>query len=150
MKVLNLQCAHGHAFEGWFGSEGDFQAQLARGLVTCPLCGDVAVTKMLSAPRLNLGASAPAPAPAARQAVANVPTAQALQAAWLQAMRQVVANTEDVGERFADEARRMHYGEADERSIRGKASAEETEALIEEGIQVMPLVLPDAVKEPLQ
>lgn len=148
MKVLNLQCAHSHAFEGWFGSEDDFQAQLARGLVECPLCGNTAVAKMLSAPRLNLGASAPEPA--AKHDIANAPTTQALQAAWLQAMRQVVANTEDVGERFADEARRMHYGEADQRSIRGKASSEETEALLEEGIQVMPLVLPDALKEPLQ
>ncbi len=150
MKVLNLQCAHSHTFEGWFGSEDDFQSQLARGLVACPLCTDTVVTKMLSAPRLNLGASAPVPATVAKQDVAALPATQAMQAAWLQAMRHVVANTEDVGEKFAEEARRIHYGEADERGIRGKASAKETEALLEEGIGVMPLLLPAAVKESLQ
>ncbi len=149
MKVLDLQCAHSHTFEGWFGSEEDFQSQLSRGLVECPLCGDTAITKMLSAPRLNFGASAPA-ATEAKQEVAAVTVTQAMQAAWLQAMRHVVANTEDVGEKFAEEARRIHYGEADERGIRGKASAQETEALLEEGIGVMPLVLPVAAKEPLQ
>ncbi len=61
MKVLNLQCSHSHSFEGWFASENDFQSQLARGLVECPLCGDTGVSKMLTAPRLNLGAAQPAP-----------------------------------------------------------------------------------------
>ena len=62
MKVFDLRCAQGHGFEGWFGSEEDFQSQLSRGLVTCPLCGDAHVDKLPSAPRLNLGASEPAPA----------------------------------------------------------------------------------------
>ena len=61
MKVLNLQCGHSHSFEGWFASEDDFQDQLGRGLVECPLCGDTSVSKMLSAPRLNLGATQPQP-----------------------------------------------------------------------------------------
>src|SRR5262245_55991165 len=120
MKVLNLQCRHAHAFEGWFASEEDFQGQLARGLVECPMCGDADVTKMPSAPRLNLGAAEPAqPAPAAsaRQEVMSAPNAQ-LQAAWMQVVRQVLANTEDVGERFAEEARKIHYGESEERGIR--------------------------------
>ena len=65
MKVLDLQCRHGHVFEGWFGSEDDFQSQRERGLVQCPMCADSHIEKRLSAPRLNLGASAPAPAPAA-------------------------------------------------------------------------------------
>ena len=60
MKVLNLQCAHQHGFEGWFASEDDFQSQLSRGLVECPMCGDTGIIKMLTAPRLNLGASSPA------------------------------------------------------------------------------------------
>jgi hypothetical protein len=145
MKVLNLQCSHSHSFEGWFASENDFREQLARGLVECPLCGDTAVNKMLSAPRLNLGAAASAP----RQDVVAAPDA-AMQAAWLKMVRHVMANTEDVGERFPEEARRIHYGECDERSIRGQASREETEALIEEGIAVMPLLIPKALKEPLQ
>jgi hypothetical protein len=146
MKVLNLQCSHSHSFEGWFASEDDFQGQLARGLVECPLCGDTGITKMLSAPRLNLGASQPE---AARQDVVSMPD-ESLQAAWMKMVRHVMANTDDVGERFAEEARRIHYGETEERSIRGQASREETEALIEEGIGVLPLPIPKALKEPLQ
>lgn len=147
MKVLNLQCSHAHGFEGWFASEDDFQGQLARGLVECPLCGDAQVTKMPSAPRLNLGAAEPQ-APA-KQEVVSAPNAQ-LQAAWLQMVRQVMANTEDVGERFAEEARKIHYGESEERGIRGQATREETEALLEEGIGVLPLPLPKGLKGPLQ
>lgn len=149
MKVLNLQCAHGHGFEGWFGSEDDFQGQLSRGLVECPICGDTAIAKMLSAPRLNLGAGREAP-PEAKQEVMSGATEQALQKAWLRMVREVMANTEDVGERFAEEARRIHYGETAERHIRGQASREETEALLEEGISVLPLPLPKAVKGPVQ
>ena len=145
MKVLNLQCSHHHSFEGWFASEDEFQGQLARGLVECPLCGDTGVSKMLTAPRLNLGAAQPAP----RQEVMSAPDAS-LQAEWLKMVRHVMANTEDVGERFAEEARRIHYGETGERSIRGQASREETEALVEEGIAVLPLPIPKALKEPLQ
>ena len=161
MKVLSLQCAHQHGFEGWFGSEDDYQSQLARALVECPVCGDTGITKLPSAPRLNLGASAPAaqrevapsgaPALAAGAPVlsgdADLHKAQA--ALWKMA-RHILANTEDVGTRFAEESRKMHYGEATERNIRGQASREETEALLEEGIPVMPLPLPAALKETLQ
>ncbi len=152
MKVLDLQCSHGHLFEGWFASEDEFQGQLARALVECPMCGDTAIIKRLSAPRLNLGAAEPAPASAAparpgHQGVMAPPEA-ALQAAWMKAVAQVMAQTEDVGARFAEEARRIHYGEADERGIRGQATREETQALLEEGIPVLPL--PPALKGPLQ
>jgi hypothetical protein len=153
MKVLNLQCAHAHAFEGWFASEDDFRGQLARGLVECPLCGDAAIVKLPSAPRLNLGATEPAPAASAnsqpKQEVMSAPSAQ-LQAAWMQLVKQVMANTEDVGERFPDEARKIHYGETEERGIRGQASKEETQALLEEGIGVLPLPIPKGMKGPLQ
>lgn len=150
MKVLNLQCSHAHAFEGWFGSEDEFQDQLARGLVECPLCADTAITKMPSAPRLNLGATEPQPAPAGgRQEVMSSPNAK-LQAAWMHLVSQVMAHTEDVGERFAEEARKIHYGESEERGIRGQASPEETEALLEEGIGVLPLPIPKGLKGPLQ
>lgn len=163
MKVLNLQCSHQHAFEGWFASEDDFQGQLARGLVTCPLCADPGIQKMPSAPRLNFGAAVPVPAACAREL--SVPAASAavgsLQevaplaglpgpAEFLKALRAVMANTEDVGERFADEARAMHYGDSEQRSIRGQASRAEAIELMEEGIEVMPLPLPAAVKETLQ
>ena len=73
-----------------------------------------------------------------------------LQSQWLRALRHVMSNTEDVGERFPEEARRIHYGEVEERGIRGRATREDADALREEGIEVMALPLPDAVKEPLQ
>ena len=160
MKVFNLQCAAQHGFEGWFASEDDFQQQLARQLVSCPLCNDTGITKLPSAPRLNLGAKAPSktePKPSHAASPGAAPTqtpagaeVQALQAAWMKTVRHLVANTEDVGPRFAEEARRMHHGEAPERGIRGQASADEREALREEGIDVMQLPLPDFAKEPLQ
>jgi hypothetical protein len=171
MKVLDLQCQHSHCFEGWFGSEDDFQSQLARGLVECPLCGDACITKKLSAPRLNFGASREAAAPqdatdsvaahasSTALSVPNAPKVQALQAmlqdpqfqaAYLHMARKIMANTDDVGTQFAAEARKIHYGEAKERSIRGQASQDETLELLDEGIDVMPLPLPKALKEPLQ
>jgi hypothetical protein len=145
MKVLDLQCSNAHGFEGWFASEEAFRDQHARGLVECPLCGDTSVAKLLSAPRLNLGAVEPSK----KQDVMTTPDA-AMQAAWVKMVRHVMANTEDVGERFAEEARKIHYGETGERGIRGQASREETEALLEEGIGVLPLPIPKALKEPLQ
>lgn len=158
MKVLDLHCAQGHGFEGWFASEQDFQDQLARGLVECPVCEDHHIAKKPSAPRLNLGAGRDAAPPAAaephtaasaQQAVALAGDAQA-QAAWFRLARQVLAHTEDVGERFVEEARRIHYGESRERGIRGQASQAQTLELLEEGIGVLPLALPKALKGPLQ
>lgn len=179
MKVLNLQCSHQHSFEGWFASEDDFQDQLARGLIECPLCADKGIQKLPSAPRLNLGAcqaeyqaqdaapggniqetqsAASAVGPLGNagarstDAVMGMPDgiSPAAQAAFLKALRHVVAHTEDVGERFAVEARRMHYGELEPRSIRGRTSAREAVELLEEGIDVMPLPLFPVVKETLQ
>lgn len=157
MKVLDLACSQQHVFEGWFASEDDFVQQQGRGLVSCPMCGDTAVQKKLSAPRLNLGAARepqsadPRPAAESREVTALPANEQAaLQAAWLALARKVVANTEDVGVRFAEEARRIHYGESEERGIRGQATREETAALQEEGISVMQIALPEALKTPLQ
>lgn len=148
MKVLNLRCAHGHGFEGWFGSNEAFETQLASGLVECPVCGDKAITKLLTAPRLNLGSARP-PAEAAAE-VAVAPKEQPEQARWMRAVREVLARTEDVGDRFADEARRMHYGETEERGIRGQATPAQARDLIDEGIPVVALPLPPALKETLQ
>jgi len=108
------------------------------------MCADVEVSKLPSAPRLNLSG--------AREAEAAKPEAKAEteQSIFMRAVRHVLENTEDVGERFPEEARRIHYGEIDARGIRGRASKEETEALLEEGIDVMPLPIPAALKEPLQ
>ena len=188
MKVLNLQCAGMHTFEGWFGSEDDYQSQRQRNLVACPLCANTEVRKLPSAPRLNFGAEEPRQAKSAAKeelptaagsvvpntglpgspglpAVPAVPTAQAMasslvqihpeaaemvQEAWMKMVKHVIANTEDVGQNFAEEARKMHYGESEERNIRGQASVEETQDLLEEGIEVMPLPVPDALKRGLQ
>ena len=172
MKVLDLQCRHGHVFEGWFASEDDFQSQRERGLVQCPMCADDHIDKRLSAPRLNLRAREPSAAAAASAAAQqahthSAPTVPAhsgpagpaldagvlppaLQSAWLNLARKIVANTEDVGSRFAQEARRMHHGEVQERAILGQATPDEAVQLIEEGIAVVPLPLPAAAKETLQ
>jgi hypothetical protein len=149
MKVLDLRCTHGHGFEGWFASNEAFETQLAGGLVECPVCGDTAIVKLLSAPRLNLG-NAKAPAEAAPATPSQVPAPLSPEARWMRAVREVIAKTEDVGDRFAEEARKMHYGEAEERGIRGQATPEQTEALLDEGIAVMPLPMPAALKETLQ
>ncbi len=176
MKVLNLQCTHQHSFEGWFASEDDFQSQLVRGLVECPMCADKGIQKMPSAPRLNFGAQQTASTAASNAPAASVSSAASVenaaaastelvasassgasagpsheqQAAFLKALRHVVANTEDVGDKFASQARRMHYGEEEARNIRGQATPREAIELIEEGIAVMPLPMPAALKETLQ
>lgn len=147
MKVLNLRCSNGHGFEGWFASEEEYQSQNGRGLVECPLCEDRVVSRMPSAPRLNLsGARASSGASPGSDAD---PQDQA-QALWLKAVRHVMANTEDVGERFTEEARRIHHGESERRGIRGQASVEQAKALVEEGIEVAVLPVPKVLKEPLQ
>jgi hypothetical protein len=175
MKVLDLQCALGHSFEGWFGSQADYDAQRERGLVTCPVCNNSEITKMLSAPRLNLGhgaapestpgqgvpaagsaaSSSPSRAPEAAPSAQTLPEVapeamRQLQAAMVKMVHHVMANTEDVGTQFAEEARKIHYGEREERNIRGQATREETEALIDEGIDVVALPVPEHLKGPLQ
>jgi hypothetical protein len=166
MKVLNLGCSAGHNFEGWFASEDDFQSQLGRGLISCPLCADKTITKKLSAPRLNFGVSRESHEVAAQdplessaspqvqdsQACANDEgsSSSQIQAQWLNMVKHVISNTEDVGERFVNEARKMHYGETEHRNIRGQASPQQTQELLEEGIAVMPLPIPEALKGPLQ
>lgn len=154
MIVFNLACEHDHRFEGWFASADDYASQAGRGLVECPMCGSHDIRKELSAPRLNLsGAREPsvAKAPAAAaQPVAMMPSPERLQALWLEVARRIVAGTEDVGARFADEARRIHRDEAPERGIRGTATPEEAQALRDEGIDVFAFPLPRAAEEPLQ
>jgi hypothetical protein len=146
MKVIDLRCQSGHRFEGWFASDDDFLDQNGRGLIECPLCADKVIVRTPSAPRLNLsGAQEQTGAPAAAP-----DHAAAMQARWIEMVRHVIANTEDVGPKFADEARRIHYGETEQRGIRGQASAEEREALRDEGIEVQPLPIPAALKDTLQ
>jgi len=151
MKVLNLRCANGHGFEGWFASDEDYMDQNGRGLVECPLCADKVVTRMPSAPRLNLsGAREVVVTPATPQAPQPAPQPADLQAAFMKAVREMMQRTEDVGTRFAEEARRIHYGESPERGIRGKASPEEREELRDEGIETFALPIPPGLEGPLQ
>lgn len=150
MKVFDLHCPLDHVFEGWFASEEDFRSQLDRGLVECPMCGSKELRKGLSAPRLNLGAQPAAAAPAPVPDEADRRKLHALQAAWLEVSRKIAAKTEDVGERFAEEALRMHKGEEPERPIRGQATPQQAMELLGEGVPVMPLALPKSSKETLQ
>lgn len=156
MKVFNLQCALGHDFEGWFGSDADLAGQRERGLLTCPLCGDTQVQKMPSAPRLNLRTSDPGGVGAARPGGGETSNAVELMAPdrpthgrLLQALRQLMAQTEDVGERFPEQALAMHHGEVEQRNIRGRATPEQALELIEEGVDILPLPPLVAVKETL-
>lgn len=151
MKVFDLVCELDHRFEGWFASEQAFDEQGARNLIECPMCGSRKVTRTPSAPRLNLSSQAERrPVDTAQRADAMTPEQRQVQALWMKLARHVLDHTEDVGERFAEEARRIHYDEAPSRGIRGKATAEEAQALADEGIEVMNLPLPNLDKGPLQ
>ncbi|PYE18955.1 hypothetical protein C7410_12018 [Paraburkholderia silvatlantica] len=144
MKVLDLQCPDGHRFEGWFASVDDFESQLSRKLVECPMCGATHVTRLPSAPRLNLSGASETPKASLHEQAAQ------WQAHAMRVIREVLEKTENVGDRFAEEARRIHYNEAPSRNIRGVASVDDAQALVEEGIDVMPLPVPAALKGPLQ
>lgn len=173
MKVLDLQCPLGHRFEGWFGSDGDFESQLSRNLIECPICSATEVSRMPSAPRLNLsGATRTRQDGAQAREAEGAQGAQASQgrhwesakeggttgaqrarefeAMALRMLREVVGNAENVGDRFAEEARRIHYNEAPARSIRGVSTPEDARALVDEGIEVMALPGACVPKESLQ
>jgi hypothetical protein len=142
MKVYNLCCEHEHRFEGWFFSAEDFTAQMAKLMLACPLCNSHNVRKLLSAPRLNLAAGHPAHEERDSVVPAEDPR--------LGLARRIVANTEDVGDRFAEEARRIHYQETPERGIRGVASNEECAELAEEGIEIASFPLLPLFKQTMQ
>ncbi len=128
-----LRCRRDHAFEGWFRDSAAFDAQADEGQLACPHCGSTEVSKAIMAPRLGKQAEAPA-----RQVAAAKPSpAQAkLRAKLLELRRAVEANCENVGPAFAEEARKIHYGERAARGIYGQTSAEEAEALQDEGIEI--------------
>ena len=160
MKVLDLRCGAGHGFEGWFASDDDYGSQRERGLLDCPVCGNAEVTRLPSAPRLNLsGARAPVAAQAQTSAAGPVATpgttelavhGNAATARFIEAVAELLKNTQDVGPRFAEEARRIHYGESEAKAIRGQATPEEREALADEGIEVFTLPTGRPPKTPLQ
>ena len=161
MIRYNLACAKGHAFESWFANSAAYDKQARRGLLECPLCGSSKVEKALMTPRLartrksDVAISAPpeavatpetvatAPEPAAPVAVIS-PQERELRAKLKELRDHIVKNADNVGDRFPNEARKMHYGEIEHRPIYGEASPEEARALIDEGVEVSPLpTLPD-------
>ena len=153
MIVFDLRCAPvGHVFEGWFGSSGDFESQQARGLVECPLCGSGDVAKAPMAPAVGAKGNREAPSlPATPQDLfASAPAeVKAMLAAAAAVQKKLLQGSEGVGRRFADEARAIHLGDAENRPIHGRASPVEAAALAEEGIAVAALPFPvvDAAEE---
>ncbi len=140
MIVLDLSCTNAHRFEGWFASSADFESQLAGGLVACPSCGDTRVQRLPSAPYV-LTRSAPAPKPPAASDTSRAAPALPSQvvAQVVGALREMARKAEDVGDRLAEEARRIHYGDAEARDIRGAASRDDIAELLDEGIVVLPV-----------
>ncbi|NHT79016.1 DUF1178 family protein [Rhizobiaceae bacterium CRRU44] len=136
-----LTCDKGHGFEGWFGSSADFEAQSESGLVTCPICGTASVNRALMAPALSTGRRKD------KQRGLMMDQAQQVAISKIREMVSTIrANADDVGEKFPEEARKIHYGEVEARGLIGRATVEEARALIEEGIDVAPLpILPDEV-----
>ena len=148
MIVFDLKCdGQGHVFEAWFGSSADYEAQQARGLIACPICGDAAVTKAVMAPAFaakgNRRAVAPRPdTPAPAASGVDMVKMQALVEAVAKAQQKLLADSTWVGRDFADQARAMHYGEQDRASIHGEVAPAEAKALFAEGVEVAPLPLP--------
>ena len=157
MIHYNLRCDKGHAFESWFQSSSAYEAQEKRKLVNCPVCGSAKVERGIMAPQIvskrgrESAEAAPAPAAATTTEVAAPASTPLMMAqerelrAKLKELREhIVKNADNVGERFPNEARKMHYGDIEHRPIYGEASPEEARALIDEGVEVTPLpVLPD-------
>jgi hypothetical protein len=149
-----LICDKGHQFESWFQDSAAYDKQARRKLVACPLCNSTSVEKAIMAPRLAANkkraapmevSSTPAPAPDAPEPVAMMsPREQELRAKLKELRDHLTNNADDVGARFPEEARKMHYGETEHRSIYGVASPEEAKSLAEEGLEFHPLpVLPE-------
>jgi hypothetical protein len=161
MKVYNLACPLNHYFEGWFASEEDCLAQQDKGMLACPVCDSTEITRMPSAPRIAKSTSSTNIVPVEEVArdsgevVALTGNDHSqleaqVQAAFLKGMRELMGKSEDVGTAFAEEARRIHYKEAPERSIRGQTTSDEAESLREEGIEVLAVPLIPAFKNTLQ
>jgi hypothetical protein len=158
MIHYNLRCERGHAFESWFQSSSAYEAQEKRKLVSCPVCGSAKVERAIMAPQIvtkrGRASAEAAPAPATTstatttEVAASTPLMMAqereLRAKLKELREHIVKNADNVGERFPNEARKMHYGDIEHRPIYGEASPDEARALIDEGVEVTPLpVLPD-------
>lgn len=161
MKVYNLACPLDHRFEGWFASEEDCLAQQDKGILACPICDSTDITRMPSAPHIAKSGSTELATPKSESdnlsgdvvALTGNDHSQLeaqVQAAFLKGMRELMGRSEDVGDAFADEARKIHYKESPERSIRGQTTLDEAEALREEGIDVLSIPMIPALKNTLQ
>ena len=146
MIVFDLHCEGGHRFEGWFGSAKDYASQKKRGLLSCPTCGGTAIERALSAPRLNMGAQEPqkpqqAPVQKTPEMEGKDPFAVA-QILYSRMLDEILTKSEDVGSKFPDEARKIFYSESPARAIRGQATQEEHDAMVDEGIPVARFPMP--------
>lgn len=172
MKVYNLACPLSHRFEGWFASEADFIGQQEKSMLSCPVCDSAEITRLPSAPYLGRRSlkDEGQQLPAVVEAQNNPNTAnltglndalrltpeqrnefqEKMQSTMLKVVREIMTKTEDVGESFPEEARKIHYQEAPERSIRGVATPDQAAELIEEGIEVFSLPMTSALKSTLQ
>ena len=177
MKVYNLACPLDHRFEGWFASEEDCLAQQDKGMLACPICESTEITRMPSAPHIAKSGSNKELASSTELTVANPAAVDnsglsgngsisgevvaltggdhsqleaQVQAAFLKGMRELMGRSENVGNSFAEEARKIHYKESPERSIRGQTTLDEAEALREEGIEVMAMPMMPVFKNTLQ
>ncbi len=130
MIVLNLGCASGHLFEGWFASVEAFDRQLQQALISCPHCNSTTISRLPSGPRIAK--------PRAASAISEFEDANVVEAV-LEQLRRLGDASEDVGDQFPDEARRIHRHESNPRSIKGQASLEEMQDLIDEGVPVLPI-----------
>jgi hypothetical protein len=141
MIIFDLACTQGHRFEGWFASADDFARQAGAHLVRCPLCDDAEVVRVPSA-KVRVGRVGARTAPSEPVPTTSSATSEAVAgfpAELVAKLREIVRNTENVGRRFPEEARKIHYDEVPARPIRGQASKDESEALAEEGIDFSPL-----------
>ena len=160
MKVYNLACPMDHRFEGWFASEEDCLSQQDKRFLACPICDSTEITRMPSAPHIARTSSSELTVPKDGPSLSGDVIALTgndhsqleaqVQAAFLKGMRDLMGRSEDVGNTFAEEARKIHYKEAPERSIRGQTTLDEAEALRDEGIEVMAVPLIPAFKNTLQ
>lgn len=154
MIVYDLHCDNGHRFEGWFGSSADYERQSEVGLVDCPECGSTKVGKAPMAPAVPAKSnSAPKQDAGAKEAqLSNAPMPPEVRKAFealAEAQAKALKNSRWVGDKFAEEARSQHYGEADETPIHGKATKEEAKELAAEGIAVAPILFPIAPPDEL-
>lgn len=138
MIRFSLHCDHAHDFEGWFRSNDDFETQRKRGFVACPECGSQQVDKALMAPAVSTSRKQE------KMALAMGAEQRKMMAALKELSEKVRENAENVGDKFAEEARKIHFGESEARGIYGAATIEEAKGLAEDGIEFMPLpVFPD-------